>query len=188
MSIMRGRPLPFLFLFLSLIAACSAPVAEKASFGDVSPATFAIGFSPKGESLPIILKAIGSAEHSILVAAYSFTSTPIAAALLAAHRRGVDVRVLADAKANSGRYSALAFLANQGVPARINSRYAIFHHKFMVIDKRHLETGSFNFSAAAADKNAENVLLLRDVPELAGIYAREWEKLWQEGEEVKARY
>ena len=57
-----------------------------------------------------------------------------------------------------------------------------------MIDVRHLETGSFNYSAAAATKNAENVLFLREVPKLAGIYTREWEKLWQEAEEVTARY
>ena len=153
-----------------------------------STAGYEVGFSPKGASLDIILKAIKDAEKSILVAAYSFTSKPISTALVEAHKRGIAVRVVADAKSNSGQYSAVTFLANQRVPVRLNSRYAIFHHKFMVIDDRHLETGSFNYSAAAVDKNAENVLLLRDVPELAGIYAREWEKLWNEGEEVKARY
>jgi len=169
---------------LSLLASCAVPIAAKKT----PHAAFEIGFSPKGQALSVILNGIEQAEKSIQVAAYSFTSKPISTALLEAHRRGVDVRVVADAKANSGQYSAVTFLANQGVPTRVNNRYAIFHHKFMVIDGRHLETGSFNFSAAAADKNAENVLLLRDVPEIAGMYTREWEKLWQEGEEVNARY
>jgi phosphatidylserine/phosphatidylglycerophosphate/cardiolipin synthase-like enzyme len=150
--------------------------------------SFEVGFSPGGKSLEIVLKAIESAEDSILAAAYVFTSGPIAAALVAARKRGVNVRVVADKEGNSGRYSAVTFLAGQGVPTRVNGRYAVFHHKFMVIDDRHLETGSFNFSAAAVDKNAENVLFLRDVPELAGVYAREWEKLWREGEDVAARY
>jgi phosphatidylserine/phosphatidylglycerophosphate/cardiolipin synthase-like enzyme len=100
----------------------------------------------------------------------------------------VAVRVVADSKANKVKYSAATFLANHGVPVRLNSRYAIFHHKFMIIDKRHLETGSFNYSAAAANRNAENVLVLRDVPELAGLYAREWDRLWAEGEEAGTRY
>jgi len=171
-------------LSLCLLTACSVPVAKNIS----SQTAFEIGFSPEGTSLDIILRAINGAEKSILVAAYSFTSKPISTALLDAHKRGVDARVVADAKSNSGRYSAVTFLANQGVPVRINSRYAIFHHKFMVIDGRHLETGSFNYSAAAVGKNAENVLLLRDVPEMAAIYTREWEKLWDESEEVAPRY
>jgi phosphatidylserine/phosphatidylglycerophosphate/cardiolipin synthase-like enzyme len=58
----------------------------------------------------------------------------------------------------------------------------------MIIDGRHLETGSFNYSAAAADKNAENVLLLRDAPEIAAVYAAEWEKLWNESDVINARY
>jgi phosphatidylserine/phosphatidylglycerophosphate/cardiolipin synthase-like enzyme len=58
----------------------------------------------------------------------------------------------------------------------------------MVIDGRHIQTGSFNYSAAAVNKNAENVLVIRDAPELARMYAAEWERLWEEGEDVEARY
>ena len=62
------------------------------------------------------------------------------------------------------------------------------HHKFMVIDGKHVETGSFNYSAGAVNKNAENVLPLRDVPELAAQYAKEWQRLWGEGEDAKPKY
>jgi phosphatidylserine/phosphatidylglycerophosphate/cardiolipin synthase-like enzyme len=170
--------------FLLTSPAQPAPIATPLP----PQATIEAGFSPKGESLHIILKAIKSAEEAVLVAAYSFTSKPISEALRDAHRRGVKVQVVADKKGNSSQYSAVTFLANQGVPVRVNSRYAIFHHKFMVIDGRHVQTGSFNYSAAAVEKNAENVLLLRDVPELAGMYARNWEKYWRESETVKPRY
>ena len=170
-------------------AACTGQsITGQSAVPFPSRTDFEAGFSPRGTSLDIILKGINGAERSILVAAYSFTSKPISTALLEAHKRGVAVRVIADKKGNSSRYTAVNYLANHGVPVRVNGRYAIFHHKFMVIDGRHLETGSFNYSAAAVNKNAENVLLLRDVPEIAGIYAREWEKLWAEGIEVEARY
>jgi phosphatidylserine/phosphatidylglycerophosphate/cardiolipin synthase-like enzyme len=149
---------------------------------------YEIGFSPRGEALSIILSGIEQARTSIQVAAYSFTSRPISLALLEAHKRGVQVRVVADAKSNTGKYSAVSFLANQGVPVRSNANYQIFHHKFMIFDNRHLETGSFNYSAAAAEKNAENVLLLRNAPKLAAVYAREWQRLWDESDEVKGRY
>lgn len=86
------------------------------------------------------------------------------------------------------RDSAVTFPANQGVPVRLNGNYAIFHHKFIVFDSRNVETGSFNFSAAASAENAENVLLLRNVPELAGRYAQEWQRLLGEGADVKPRH
>ena len=147
-----------------------------------------VAFSPYGNSLQLVLFSIDSAQKSILVAAYSFTSKPIATALLNAHSRGVDVRVVADKKANSGRYTAVTFLANQGVPVRLNDRYAILHDKFMILDGKHIQTGSFNYTAAAVAKNAENVLVLQDVSNLVVQYAREWERLWSEGEDVEKRY
>lgn len=174
-----------LCVFLCLIAACSVSTTTPTITGPPTVReNFAVGFSPGGTSLDIILRSIGEARESILVAAYSFTSKPISEALAEAHHRGVVVKVIADAKSNSGKYSAVPYLASQNIPVRINGNYAIFHHKFLVIDGRHIETGSFNFSAAAANKNAENVLLLRDVPELAGIYTEEWKRLWAEGEDV----
>lgn len=152
------------------------------------PANIEAAFSPYGKSLDLVLKTIESAQKTIRVAAYSFTSKPVATALVDAYKRGVDVKVVADQKANSGRYTAVTYLANQGVPARLNGRYAIHHHKFILVDGRHLETGSFNYSAAAASKNAENVLVLRDVPEVVAQYQHEWERLWNEGIDVKANY
>ena len=151
-------------------------------------ASYEVGFSPDRGSLPLVLKGIASAKSEILMASYSFTSKPIAQALLAAHKRGVKVEVVADEKSNRRSYSATTFLANQGVPVRLNGHYAIHHHKFLVIDRRHLETGSFNFTAAAADKNAENVLVLWNVPPLATTYATEWQRLWDEASPLPARY
>jgi len=96
--------------------------------------------------------------------------------------------VVADKKANSSKYTVLTFLANQGVPVHLNDRCAILHHKFMVVDSVQVETGSFNYSASAVDRNAENVLVLRDVPELAAQYATEWHRLWNEGEALEKKY
>lgn len=68
---------------------------------------------------------------------------------------------------------------------RTNGRYAIMHNKFMVIDERHVQTGSFNYSAAAVNKNAENVLVLLNVPQLAAQYQHQWQLLWDEDKEMK---
>jgi len=149
---------------------------------------YEIGFSPYGNSLQVVLRGIADAKESISVAAYSFTSKPVSEALLAAHERGVRVAVVADQKANSGKYTAVNFLANHNVPVRLNGNYAILHNKFMVIDGKTIELGSFNYSAAAVNKNAENVLLLKEVPSIAVRYADEWRRLWSEGVDVKANY
>lgn len=147
-----------------------------------------VAFSPYADSLQLVLSSVNSAKKSIEVAAYSFTSKPISVALLTAYRRGVDVKIVADKKSNSRHYSAISFLANQGVPTRLNGKYAILHDKFMVIDHQTVETGSFNFTAAAVNRNAENVLVLQHAPNLAAQYTREWERLWAEGEDVTKQY
>ena len=154
-----------------------------------SPRTkFEVGFSPNGSSLEIILEGIQQAKKSILVAAYSFTSKPVSSALLDAHKRGVKVQVIADKKSNTGQYSAVTFLANQGVAVRLNGNYQIFHHKFMVFDGRHVETGSFNYSAAAVKKNAENVLMILNNKSIADRYTQQWKLLWNESVDVKQNY
>lgn len=145
------------------------------------------GFSPGGTAQQVVLAAIGSAQASIDMAAYSFTSKPIATALLAAQRRGVRVRVVADRKANS-KYTAVTFLANQGVPVRLNDHYAAMHHKFLVIDSRSVQAGSYNYSVSAHRGNAENALWLQDMPPVAADFSREFARLWDEGEPVLRRY
>lgn len=178
----------FVFLFYS------SPVAPVfAGWFDHSskaPADceFEAAFSPFGNSLELVVSTINSAKKTILVAAYSFTSKPISTALLAASKRGVKVQVVADEKSNAEKYGAVQFLANQGVPVRLNGNYAIHHNKFMVVDGVTVETGSFNYTAAAAGKNAENVLVVRNNPALAEQYTKEWERLWREAGDVKAAY
>jgi phosphatidylserine/phosphatidylglycerophosphate/cardiolipin synthase-like enzyme len=107
--------------------------------------------------------------------------------LLAAHNRGIDVRVVVDKSNATAQYTAATFLANQGLLLRVDYRYAIMHDKFIVVNGATLETGSFNFTSAAEHHNAENVLVLHD-PAVAQRYGEEWERLWEESEEMRARY
>ncbi|MCL2162417.1 MAG: phospholipase D family protein [Betaproteobacteria bacterium] len=172
--------LAFTIAIFSALASATEPLLPDPAFE--------VGFSPGQGALDVVLKGMDSAQESILVAAYAFTSRPVSMALRNAYRRGVDVRVVADAKANSGKYTAVRFLANQGVPVRLNGRYAILHHKFVVIDGLHVQTGSFNYSAAATSKNAENVLLLWHVKPLADQYTAEWQRLWDEGVDLRPAY
>jgi phosphatidylserine/phosphatidylglycerophosphate/cardiolipin synthase-like enzyme len=123
-------------------------------------------FTPGGNCTDFIVQAISGAKTSLLVQAYSFTSTPIANALLDAHKRGVQVQVILDKSQRSEKYSSADFLANQGVPTLIDANHAISHNKVMIIDGDTVITGSFNFTKSAQEKNAENVLILRD-PALA---------------------
>lgn len=131
-------------------------------------------FTPGGQCTGLIVQALEGAKETVLVQAYSFTSAPIAKALTEAHNRGVDVRVILDKSQKSERYSELTFLRNAGIPVWIDYKVAIAHNKVMIIDGETVVTGSFNFTKAAQDKNAENVLIIRD-RELAKEYTNNWQ-------------
>ena len=101
------------------------------------------------EQVEEVVAAIRTAKTRILVQAYNFTSSPIAKALLDAHTRGVRVEVILDQSNRTAKYSAADFLANQGVPTKIDATHAIAHNKIMIIDGELVITGSLNFSQAA---------------------------------------
>jgi phosphatidylserine/phosphatidylglycerophosphate/cardiolipin synthase-like enzyme len=136
-------------------------------------------FSPKQGSTNHIVGMIEMAEKSICVAAYSFTSEPIAKALIAAHHRGVDVKIVLDKSQRTAKYSSYFMLKELDVPTRINANYAIMHNKFLIIDDNVLQTGSFNYTKAAELNNAENVIILSN-SKVIKQYMQQWQKLWDE--------
>lgn len=177
------------FAFACILGAAPAQAAFwSKSKSDLGQATIEVAFSPDMGATDLVVKAIGEAQKKIRVAAYSFTSKPIAEALLKAHKQGVDVRVVVDKSQAKARYTSATFLANVGIPTRIDYKYAIMHNKFMVIDDMNVELGSFNFTNAAEHKNAENVMVLRNDPAVATQYEGEWERLWGESEEIAPNY
>lgn len=145
-----------------------------------SVGTIEVAFSPNNGATETVVKAVSEAKHSLLVSAYSFTSKDIAEALLDAKKRGVEVKIILDKSQVSQKYSSSTFFANQGFDLRIDVKHAIYHDKVMIIDDKNIITGSFNFTKAAETKNAENVLVIRDNPELAKLYTQDWWFNWQQ--------
>jgi phosphatidylserine/phosphatidylglycerophosphate/cardiolipin synthase-like enzyme len=110
---------------------------------------------------------------TIRVLAYAFTSERIADALIAAHRRGVDVQVIVDKSQRHAKGSRVHAVTAAGVPIFVDSAHASQHNKVIIIDTAAIITGSFNFSQSAETRNAENLLIADDAP-LARAYADEW--------------
>ncbi|HOC45163.1 MAG: phospholipase D family protein [Syntrophorhabdaceae bacterium] len=123
----------------------------------------------------------------ILVQAYSFTSAQIGKALIDAHKRGVKVEAILDKSQRTAKYSWATFLANMRIPTYIDSRHAIAHNKVIIIDGATTITGSFNFTKAAQDKNAENLLVIHS-KEIARAYRENWFDHRKHSERYEARY
>jgi phosphatidylserine/phosphatidylglycerophosphate/cardiolipin synthase-like enzyme len=108
---MKGLCLPILLALLVSFAAQAHSQDKPAPCSIV-----AVYFSPNGGCTQAIIGELEKAKSSVLVQAYSFTSAPIAKALLGAHKRGVKVQVILDKSQRTQKYSAADFLANQGIP------------------------------------------------------------------------
>jgi phosphatidylserine/phosphatidylglycerophosphate/cardiolipin synthase-like enzyme len=152
------------------IAGCAitAPPSSTAAAASGSECRWQVFFSPN------VVTTLGDAKKTVRVQAYSFTSAPIAKALLDAKTRGVDVKIILDRSQVTAKYSSADFFQNQGMQPWIDYQHAIAHNKVMVIDDATVITGSFNYTKAAENKNAENLLIIHD-PKLAQAYAKNWE-------------
>ncbi len=165
-----------LILFFLLACVTAVPgVGANATELNLRPGNVQVCFTPGEGCTELIANEIGRAKAEILVQAYSFTSAPIARALVQAQRRGIRVEVILDRSQKSQRYTSATFLANSGVPTYIDSEHAIAHNKIMIIDREVVITGSFNFTKAAQERNAENLLVIRN-HDFAEIYRGNWVK------------
>jgi len=131
-------------------------------------------FSPNHGATKAVVDALAAAKSTVLVQAYSFTSAPIARALVEARARGVDVQVILDGKETGARYSSADFMAHANIVTLIDGAHAIAHNKVMIIDGLAVITGSFNFTTAAEQRNAENLLVIHDRA-LAARYTENWQ-------------
>jgi phosphatidylserine/phosphatidylglycerophosphate/cardiolipin synthase-like enzyme len=148
-------------------------VAQEPAPPPLVPA-ISVFFSPNGGATSAVVRELERAKTHVYVQAYSFTSAPIARALLDAHKRGVDVEVILDKSNKTARYSSADLIEHAGIPTFIDAAHAIAHNKIMIIDESTVLTGSFNFTTAAERHNAENLLVMHD-PSLAAKYHSNWQ-------------
>ena len=131
-------------------------------------------FTPNHNCQNQITCAINEAENEILVLCYYLSAEPIADALMDASKRGVSIKIIADRSQRESGSSLITSLKNKGIPVWIDETVTIAHNKVMVIDEQMVITGSYNFTNAAENRNAENVLFIQS-KELANQYRSYWE-------------
>ena len=129
----------------------------------------------------VVLEGIEKSRESIWVAAYAFTRTRIAAALVRAHQRGVRVEVKMDANQAefAGAQKLIDWLRREGIPVtliHVAGEYSAMHNKFMVFDLRWVIAGSYNFTTVAQVSNWENLIWV-DSPDMAEQYKQAWDAI-----------
>ena len=123
-----------------------------------------------------LVDKLGTATARVDAALYDLDAAPVADALVAAHNRGVQVRIVTEADNVSD--SEVERLQEVGIPVTDDGdNEALMHHKFIVIDERYVWTGSYNTTYNGAYRNNNNVILI-DSAQLAYNFTQEFRELF----------
>ena len=163
---------------LVILLAAPAWAQRQAPQPAVVDRDIAVFFSPDGGCLDGLVWQIASARKSIDVQAFMLTTERIAEPLIEAHRRGVAVRVIFDADQADDRLSLDERLVEAGIPVWLDAPddgKGKAHNKVVIVDGETVVTGSYNFTLAADQKNAENLIVIRGRPAIANAYRKNFE-------------
>jgi len=143
------------------------------------PQIIGVYFSPDGGCESAVLNWIGKANSTIHVLIYSFTLDSIGNALIDAHERGVEVKVVFE-KSQISQYSEYNRLRNAGVSVRNDTNPDLMHNKVMIVDSSTVLTGSFNWSTNAQESNNENLVVISSRP-VANSFEIDFQTIWNQG-------
>ena len=141
----------------------------------------------RGIGRAIALGLAGTGMNLVVADCVDESAADEAKALIEAHKRGVKVAAILDKSQRTAKYTSATFLANMRIPTYIDAKHAIAHNKVIVIDGAVTITGSFNFTKAAEEKNAENLLIIRS-REIAKAYRENWHDHLSHSEQYKPKY
>ena len=138
-------------------------------------------FAPYDDPDPAteLVNAVAGARSEVLIDIYGFTYGPLMDALIAAHQRGVAVRIVADHSQAEGTAEKpqLQRLANAGIDLVIgtSSRGGIDHSKYIVTDGSQVIFGSFNFSQSALAQ--DNTVTITNDGAMVQVFRANWQQV-----------
>jgi len=133
-------------------------------------------FSKKDNCKQKIIQLLNSAEKSIYFASFIFTDKDIAKVIISKHNKGIKITGVME-KGMDSFWNMFSFFRHVGIDVKWDKNYSHqMHHKFFLIDKRIIITGSFNPTFSAHKLNWENLTVIQDA-ELARQFMDEIKNL-----------
>ncbi len=161
----------------------STPDQQTVQIGNTS---IQVLFSPEDKAMSYLVPLVKNAKKQIRFMAFSFTQEDLGDAVLNRAKAKVDVMGIFETRGSEDEASELCPLYRAKIPVRQDTNSTSFHHKVFVIDGSTTVTGSLNFSENADSSNNENVLIIRNNPQIAARYLAEFETRWPESVDPKA--
>lgn len=136
-----------------------------------------VHFSPGEACRRAITTQCLQATQTIDICVFTISDNTIRDALLAAHKRGVAVRIISDNDKSEDLGSDVDDLAAAGIPTRMDTTRHHMHHKYAIFDSKVLINGSFNWTRSASEWNQENITVIESASLVAHFEAN-FEQLW----------
>lgn len=133
-----------------------------------------------------LVELIENAADYIDVSVYAINNKRLIGALIAAHRRGVKVRVLTDRLQAAGNSSRIWDLIEAGVPLRVHTHKRIMHTKVGVYDGKSVSSGSLNWTEPAVYKNEEVCDIFINAPDYAAQHQKLFDERWKANPQEKS--
>ncbi|MEL6343370.1 MAG: phospholipase D-like domain-containing protein [Myxococcota bacterium] len=145
-------------------------------------------FSPQDKPITNgVRPLLQNAQERIDLAVFYLTHKQIAADLIAAHQRGVQVRVIVDATSAKNGFTKHEVLRQAGIPVKIENWGGKMHAKAVAIDGQHIVIGSMNWTSAGEGGNDENTMIVhsrRDADKFHDYFDGLWDMIpdkWLDG-------
>jgi phosphatidylserine/phosphatidylglycerophosphate/cardiolipin synthase-like enzyme len=173
-------------LFAIFYVQATPPPVEEAPGDSSEEGWFEVVFTdptnPQSSSLrggpdATLAAAIDNAQYTVDMAIYHLNLWSLRDALIRAHRRGLKVRVVTDGD-HVGEAEITDLIA-AGVSVEADKRESLMHHKYVIIDRLDVWTGSMNFTVNGAYRNDNNLVHIRS-RYVAEDYLREFEEMFLE--------
>ena len=135
-------------------------------------------FSPGTECRTAIIQQIRSARNSLKICVFTISDNEISEEIIKAHRRNIAVKIITDNDKCFDTGSDIEAIHQAKIPVKMDRTDSHMHHKFCVVDKERLITGSYNWTRSAAESNQENIILTDHVG-MVKDFVKEFNRLWE---------
>jgi phosphatidylserine/phosphatidylglycerophosphate/cardiolipin synthase-like enzyme len=169
----------------SAVTRAKGKTAKASASKSVNPTTaYKVLFSPKAGISKELSRMTQAAAKEISVAAYAFSSKYLGNALVSAMKRGVKVRLILDKDNAEKAYAIDEWLIENGIDVRfLKVKSGCMHHKFLLVDRARLMTGSYNFTNDSEFRNHEAAIFMNATATtttavLVNAFTAEFDRLW----------
>lgn len=129
-------------------------------------------------SSEVLVERINGAQRNLDVCIYGFSKDNVIEAVINAHKRGVEVRVVGDARHLLRGAEGYQRLIEENIPIQAGNQFHIMHNKFFVIDGRYTFVGTGNITSTGFGRNNNNWVFMDSIP-IAEDFLAEFEQMWE---------